>query len=262
MTKIATWNVNSLRQRLEHVLDWLRDEHIDIALLQETKVEDHLFPTLELEQAGYHLAFTGQKTFNGVAIISRFPLSDIRTTLPGNEADEQQRYIEAIADTPNGALRVVSVYVPNGQAPDSDKFVYKMNFFAHLRQHLANLLQDDAPLVVGGDYNVAPEPLDVHDPQKWHGQVCFHPQEREHFRSLRWLGLTDAFRHMNPSAPGYSWWDYRMKQFERDDGLRIDHLLLSANAADRLIASDVDRKPREREKPSDHTPVWCQFADA
>lgn len=257
---IATWNVNSLRQRLQHTLDWTEQQSIDIALLQETKVEDQHFPRMELEEAGYNLAYTGQKTFNGVAILSKYPLQDVITKLPGDDQDDHCRYIEAVVNTPDSPIRVISVYVPNGQSPDSDKFDYKMRFFDRLYKRLEVLLSHDEPLIVGGDYNVAPEPIDVHDPKKWHGQVCFHPLEREHFRSLQWLGFTDAYRKLHPNENKFSWWDYRMKQFERNEGLRIDHLLLSARTVDYLTEADIDDTPRSWEKPSDHTPVWCKLA--
>lgn len=260
MTLIATWNINSIRQRLPHLLQWIDEKQPDILLLQETKVTDDKFPAMELEEKGYNLAFHGQKTFNGVAILSKYPLEDVVKALPGNEDDDQCRYIEALVSLPDGVARVASVYVPNGQSPDSEKFAYKMRFFGHLRAHAARLLDYEEPLVIGGDYNVAPENEDVHEPQKWFGQVCFHPREREHIRALQYGGFYDAFRLANPETRCFSWWDYRQQAFERDDGLRIDHLLLSPQAADRLKESDIDTAPRSWEKPSDHAPVWCRLA--
>lgn len=259
---IATWNVNSVRQRLPHLLAWIADNQPDVLLLQETKCVNEQFPLMELEELGYNLALHGQKTFNGVAILSRYPLADIVTTLPGEDSDEQCRYIEAVASLPSGgAVRVVSVYVPNGQAVDSDKFPYKMRFLDRLREHLAGLLCYEEVLVVGGDYNVAPDAIDVFNPKKMAGQICFHPAEREKFRTIIHQGLYDAFRLKHPQAQEFSWWDYRSGQFDRDEGLRIDHLLLSPQAADILEECVIDAAPRRAEKPSDHAPVWCRLAN-
>ncbi len=259
--KIATWNVNSLRQRLEHLIKWSDEFQPDVILLQETKVTDEQFPRMELENKGFNLAFTGQKTFNGVAILSKFPMEDIITTLPGDDSDEQKRYVEALVTTPNGVARIASVYVPNGQAEDSDKFIHKMSFFDRLHKHLSELLEEDMPLVVGGDYNVAPLPIDVLEPEKKDGMICYHPKERAKWRALEYLGLTESFRMHHPHREeAFSWWDYRQGAFQRNDGYRIDHLLLSGEAADACIASDIDITPRGWEKPSDHTPVWCELS--
>ncbi len=260
---IATWNVNSIRQRLTHLLDWVKANQPDILLLQETKCVNESFPAMELEELGYNLALHGQKTFNGVAILSRFPLADIVTRLPGEETDDHCRYIEAVASLPTGgALRVVSVYVPNGQSPDSDKFQFKLRFFDRLREHLARLLTYEEVLVVGGDYNVAPDAIDVFNPLKSAGHICFHPDERAKLRILFNLGLYDAFRLKYPAKQEFSWWDYRAGQFERNEGLRIDHLLLSPQAADRLEDCQIDTAPRQLDKPSDHAPVWCRLRAA
>lgn len=259
--KIATWNVNSLRQRLEHVLRWIDEAAPDIILLQETKVTDDQFPAMELEDKGYNLAYTGQKTFNGVAILSRFPLEDVVTRLAGDDSDEQARYIEALVTADGKVLRVASAYIPNGQAPDSDKFTYKMGFFDRLYARSQQLLAEETPLVIGGDYNVAPLPIDVLEPEKKDGMVCYHPAERAKLRTLQYLGLSDAFRQHHPNREqAFSWWDYRQGAFERNDGFRIDHLLLSAEAADACTASDIDITPRGWQKPSDHTPVWCELS--
>jgi exodeoxyribonuclease III len=256
---IATWNINSIRQRLPHLLRWLSDTKPDVVLLQETKVSDDQFPAIELEDLGYNLAFHGQKTFNGVAILSKYPLEDVIKTLPGNDEDDHCRYIEALVLAPQ-PVRVASVYVPNGQSPDSDKFIFKMHFFERLRAHAAQLLALEEPLVIGGDYNVAPENEDVKHPQRAFGHICFHPREREHFRALEWQGLYDAFRLKHPDDRRFSWWDYRGGAFEMDIGMRIDHLLLSSEAVDRLHEADIDTAPRQWDKPSDHTPVWCRLA--
>jgi exodeoxyribonuclease-3 len=256
--KLVTWNVNSVRQRLPHLLEWVRQHAPDVVLLQETKCVNDQFPAMELEELGYNLALHGQKTFNGVAILSRYPLSDIITALPNNETDEQCRYIEAVVSLPqNQAMRVASVYVPNGQAPDSEKFAYKLQFLEKLHAHLATLLRYEEVLVVGGDYNIAPEALDVFNPQKLAGSICFHPDERAAWRRLIYLGFYDAFRMKYPNLQQFSWWDYRAGQFDRDEGLRIDHLLLSPQAADILQDCGIDVMPRRAEKASDHAPVWC-----
>lgn len=258
--KIATWNVNSLRQRLEHLLKWADEFQPDIILLQETKVLDEQFPSMELEDKGYNLAYTGQKTFNGVAILSKYPLEEVVTSLEGDESDDQKRYIEALVTTDNGVARVVGVYVPNGQAPDSDKFQYKMNFYDRLNTRTQQLLADDVPLIIGGDYNVAPLPIDVIDPKKMDGMICYHPAERAKLRELEYLGLTDAFRMHHPhQEQAFSWWDYRAAAYARNDGFRIDHLYLSGDAADSCTGSGIDTTPRGWEKPSDHTPVWCEL---
>ncbi len=260
MTLIATWNVNSVRQRLSHLLAWAQENQPDILLLQETKCVNESFPVMELEEMGYNLALHGQKTFNGVAILSKYPLDDVITSIPHNEEDEQCRYIEAVASLPNGqAMRVASVYVPNGQDPESDKFQYKLGFLEKLHQHIKTLLSYEEILVLGGDYNIAPQPLDVYSPEKLAGTLCFHPQERAAFQKMLHLGVYDAYRLLHPQQQGFSWWDYRSQQFERNEGYRIDHLLISPQAADRLRECEIDDAPRRQEKPSDHAPVWARF---
>ena len=252
---IATFNVNSIKARLPNLLAWLDTCPIDILLLQELKCEDHAFPAMELEDRGYNLAIYGQKTYNGVAICSKFPLDDITRGLPGDNADTQARYIEAVASIPGGAIRVASVYVPNGQEVGSDKFAYKLRFYDRLYAHWQQQLRFREKAVLGGDFNCAPEALDVHDPAAWEGKVLFHSDERSRLRSLMHLGMYDAFRVQHPDARHYSWWDYRGGGFERNHGVRIDHLLLSAAAADCLSDCHIDDSPRGQEKPSDHTPV-------
>ncbi len=259
MISIVTWNVNSVRPRLQHLLNFLREQKPDVVLLQETKVENDKFPTMEIEELGYNIALNGQKTYNGVAILSRFVLEDVQNNLP-NFADEQARYIEAVVCLKNSALRVASVYVPNGQDLASDKFQYKMEFLDKLRAHANNLLELDEILVLGGDYNVAPEAGDVFDPQGLAGNICFHPREREKLRSILYLGLYDAWRAKHPHQHAYSWWDYRGNSFAQDKGLRIDHLLLSAKALDVMHDCEIIRTERERDTPSDHAPVtvWLE----
>lgn len=260
MIRIATWNVNSIKARIEHLTAWLREASPDIVLLQELKSEEHSLPTMEIEDLGYNIAALGQKTYNGVAILSKFPIDEVIKGLPTLVDDEQARYIEAIISTDKGALRVASVYVPNGQAVDSDKFQYKMRFFEALRQHLTALLRYDEAVVIGGDYNVAPAPADIFDPKGLDGTVCYHPAERAHFRSLLNLGYYDAFRLKQPESRQYSWWDYRGGAYDRGHGYRIDHLLLNAQAVDMLQSCDIDESPRQKDKPSDHTPVMCGLA--
>lgn len=252
---IATFNVNSIKARLPNVLAWLASAKPDIALLQELKCVDEAFPAMEIEELGYNLALFGQKTYNGVAILSKFPLDDVVRGLPGDASDDQARYIEAVASIPGGAIRVASAYVPNGQDVASDKFPYKLKFLERLRAHWAERLAYHEIAVLGGDFNVAPAPLDVYDAKLLEGSVCYHPAERERLRALLHLGFYDAFRVLHPTEHQFSWWDYRGGGYKRGLGLRIDHLLLSPMAADRLTACIIDEAPRREEKPSDHAPV-------
>ncbi len=252
--KIATWNVNSLNVRKQHVLDWLATSHADVLCLQELKLTDDKFPKADLEAAGYRSWFTGQKTYNGVAILVRDTLgvdeTDVVKNIPGFE-DPQQRVIAA---TVNG-VRIVSAYFPNGQAPDSEKFVYKLQWLDALQAWLKDELTRHPKLALLGDYNIAPEDRDVHDPAKWEGQNLVSPQERAHFAALLEMGFVDAFRHFEQPEKTFTWWDYRMMAFRRNAGLRIDHILLSPALAGTLTACEVDRVPRTWEQPSDHTPV-------
>ncbi len=257
---IATFNVNSIKARLPNVLAWLDAAKPDIALLQELKCVNEAFPAMEIEERGYNLALHGQKTYNGVAILSKFPLDDIIRDLPEADGDDHARYIEAVASVPGGAIRVASVYVPNGQAIDSDKFPYKLKFLERLRTHWQKQLAFHEIAVLGGDFNVAPAPLDVYDAVALDGSVCYHPAERERLRALTNLGLYDAFRALHPHDRQFSWWDYRGNAYEAGHGLRIDHLLISPLAADRLVACHIDETPRALDKPSDHAPVVCTLA--
>lgn len=258
---IASWNVNSIKARLMSVTEWLRTASPDVALLQELKCEEHNLPRMELEDLGYNIVCLGQKTYNGVAILSKYPLDDVKMGLPGNEEDVQARHIEAVVCLKDSAVRVASVYVPNGQEVGSDKFAYKLRFLDRLRAHMSTLLGYDEICVIGGDYNVAPEPIDVYDPARLDGTVCYHPDERAQMRSLFHLGYSDAFRVMNPSEQQFSWWDYRGGSYERGHGMRIDHLLLSPKATDLLSKAWVDEAPRQVEKPSDHAPVVCVLGE-
>jgi exodeoxyribonuclease-3 len=256
--KIATWNVNSVKAHIGHVTAWIDAAKPDVLLLQEIKCLDADFPRLEFESRGYHLAVHGQKTYNGVAILSRAPLSDIRIRLPGDERDEQARWIEATVDN---QVRVASLYLPNGNPAPGEKFDYKLAWMRRLIDHGRALLDADMPLVLGGDYNVCPTDADVYDPAGWRNDALCRPESRARFRELVYLGYTEAFHALHPDARhAYSFWDYQGGAWDRDNGLRIDHLLLSPYAADRLRDCGIDKGPRGRpDKPSDHTPVWCEL---
>ncbi len=256
--KVATWNVNSIKARLPHVERWLREAAADVVLLQETKVTDEAFPRQALEDLGYNVASRGQKTYNGVAILSKQPIDVLADALPGDGADEQARYLEAFT----GGLRVASLYVPNGNPVDSDKFAYKLRWLRRLAAHVEALLASEDAVVLGGDYNVAPTDGDVHDPAGWRDDALCRPESRAALRAAMHLGLTDAIAAKLPGAGHYTWWDYRRAAFDADQGLRIDHLLLSPQAADRLVDAGIDRAPRSWEKASDHTPVWCELSAA
>lgn len=265
MVTIATWNVNSIKARIGNVTQWLRETKPDIVLLQEIKCTTADLPCLEFEDLGYNVAAVGQKSYNGVALLSRFPMTVERQALPGGGEDEQARYIEGLIELPTetGArrrlMRVASIYLPNGNPVDSLKYDYKLAWMERLRRHARSLLQLEEILVLGGDYNVIPEDEDVYDPAAWEDDALFRPEVRRRFRALAHLGFTDAFRAMNQEPHQYSFWDYQAGAWQRDRGLRIDHLMLSPQAADRLGASGIDRAPRGRERPSDHTPVWCRL---
>ena len=256
--KLASWNVNSLKVRLPHLVDWLDRKAPDVVCLQETKIEDEKFPVLEIEAAGYRCAWSGQKTYNGVAILSRGPLADIATGIPGF-ADEQKRVIAASIGQGADAIRVVCVYVPNGQAIGSEKYEYKLNWLAACRTWLEQELITYPRLAVLGDYNVAPADEDVHDPKAWEGQVLFSVPEREAFKKLLALGLKDAFRLFTRNEKSFTWWDYRMNAFKRNLGLRIDHVLLSCELALLCRACSIDVAPRQLERPSDHVPVLAEL---
>ncbi len=248
--KLATWNVNSLKVRLPHVLQWLTDNPVDVLCLQETKTIDEKFPQAEIEAAGYQVIFSGQKTYNGVAILSKHSMTDVVRNNP-HFADEQQRLIAA---TIHG-IRVICAYVPNGQSIDSDKYQYKLSWLAGLQQWLTDELAAHPHLALLGDYNIAPTDRDVHDPAAWVGQVLVSQPERDAFAHMLALPLTDAFRLFDQADKLFSWWDYRQMGFRRNAGMRIDHILLSAPLAATCTACVIDKVPRKWEQPSDHTPV-------
>ena len=256
--RIATWNVNSVNARLENVLDWFREVQPDVACLQEIKCVDEKFPAEAFESLGYNVAVHGQKSYNGVAMLSKFPLEDVRKGLPMfgalGEGDEHARYIEAVIAAPS-PIRVCGIYLPNGNPIGTEKFAYKLNWMERLNRHASDLLKLEEPLVICGDYNVIPEPEDCDNPGSWTGDALFQPESRAAFRSLKWLGLTDAHEAVGSDPHAYTFWDYQAGAWQRNHGIRIDVALLSPQAADRLVASDVHKDVRAREKPSDHVPL-------
>ena len=254
MLKIATWNVNSLRARLAHVLDWLARESPDLVALQETKTQDPQFPSAELEAAGYTSLFAGQKAYNGVAVLSKSPGTLITADLPAID-DPQRRVLAARY----GDLTLLNLYVPNGNSVGSDKYAYKLEWLAALADYIKSLIDEQAKLVVVGDFNIAPQDIDVHDPTAWQGKILVSEAERERLQALFALGLQDCFRASQPLESGFSWWDYRAGSFRRDHGMRIDLILASEAMTATLQACFVDKSPRGWEKPSDHTPVVAKF---
>jgi exodeoxyribonuclease-3 len=253
--KIATWNVNSLKVRLPQVLDWLALSQPDILCLQETKTTDENFPVTELEAAGYHVVFSGQKTYNGVAIISREPADDVLTDIPGLD-DPQRRILGASI----GGIRVLDLYVVNGQEVGSDKFAHKLHWLEKVTDHIHEQLQKHTRLVVLGDFNIAPDDRDVYDPEAWHERILCSTPEREALQRILGLGLSDTFRLFEQEEKSYSWWDYRAAAFRRNRGLRIDLILASPALTQACTACGIDKEPRRLERPSDHTPVVAEFS--
>lgn len=255
--RIATWNVNSVKARLPNVTSWLQSTKPDVALLQEIKCETDSFPRLEFEALGYKVYAVGQKTYNGVAILSRHEASNILDHLPGNAEDAQARYIEATIQ----GVRIASIYLPNGNPVDSEKYPYKLGWLKRLQVQSQQLLRSEMPVVLGGDYNVIPSNDDVYDPKAWEGDALFLPQTRTAFREILNAGYTEAFRALHPhQKQAYTFWDYQAGAWQRDNGIRIDHFLLSPEAADRLTSCSIDRQPRGQEKASDHTPLMLDLA--
>ncbi|MCV2368906.1 exodeoxyribonuclease III [Roseateles oligotrophus] len=253
--RLATWNVNSLNVRLPQMLDWLAANPVDVLVLQETKLTDDKFPAAEIEAAGYQVQWFGQKTYNGVALLSRSAATDIIKNLPGFD-DPQAR---VIAGTVAG-VRCIGAYFPNGQAPDSDKFTYKMAWLDALQRFLSAELQTHEKLVLMGDFNIAPTDADVYDPVAWAGQIHCTPQERGHFQAMLEGGLVDAFRLFEQAPKSWSWWDYRNLAFRKNQGLRIDHILVNSALKNQVKSCVIDKLPRKNERPSDHAPVVIELA--
>jgi len=261
--RIATWNVNSINARLETVLRWFKEASPDVACLQEIKCVDEKFPSEPFESLGYNLAIHGQKTYNGVALLSKAPLEDVRKGLPhhpvhGGQDDDHARYIEAVVSGPQ-PVRVASIYLPNGNPIGTEKFAYKLAWMGRLQAHVRDLLALEEPMALLGDYNVIPEPRDAEYPANWTNDALFQPQSREAFRALKWTGLTDAYLEADGAPGAYTFWDYQAGAWQKNNGIRIDHVLLSPPAADRLAGIGIDRHVRSWEKPSDHVPVWVDL---
>ena len=256
--RLATWNVNSIKARLEHVLGWFEETAPDVAVLQEIKCVDEKFPAEAFERLGYNVAVHGQKTYTGVAMLSKTPLEDVRRGLPGDDGDEQARYIEAVVSGPT-PVRVAGIYLPNGNPIGTEKFAYKLAWMERLRRHATELLRYEEPLVIAGDYNVIPRPDDADKPEGWLGDALFQPESRAAYRALQNLGLTDAFMQVDGGAGAYTFWDYQAGAWPRNHGIRIDHALLSPQAADRLAGVEIHRDVRGRDKPSDHVPVVVEL---
>lgn len=258
--KIATWNVNGIKARIDSLQTWLSEARPDAVCLQEIKCVDEGFPSDLLGELGYNVAVSGQKGFNGVAILSRRPIEDVSRGLPGDEDDPQARYIEATISGDNGgAVRICGLYLPNGNPIGTEKFTYKLAWMERLRRHAAGLLKLEMPIVLAGDYNVIPETEDARNPANWTGDALFQPESRAAFRALQAQGWTEAVRAAMPGERVFTFWDYQAGAWQKNDGIRIDHILLSPEAADRLRAVGIDKHARAWEKPSDHVPVWVEL---
>lgn len=258
--KIATFNINGVKARLPALLDWLAEARPDVVALQEIKSVDEAFPRDEVEAAGYNVATHGQKGFNGVALLSRRPLEDVTRGLPGDDADDQARWIEATVSGAQGALRICGLYLPNGNPAPGPKYDYKLAWMARLETRVRALLAAEEAAAVLGDFNVIPEPEDARNPAAWAEDALFLPATRAAFRRILNLGLTDAIRATTAAPRVFTFWDYQAGAWQKDNGIRIDHILLTPQAADRLSACGIDRELRGREKPSDHVPVWAEIA--
>ena len=261
--KIATWNINGIKARHDNLIAWLKDANPDIACLQEIKSVDENFPRDEIENLGYHLETHGQKSFNGVAILSKLPFDEVNRGLPlleGDAEDEQARFIEGVFSVKNSVIRVVSLYLPNGNPVDTEKFPYKLSWMKRLEAWTRERLQLEEALILAGDYNVIPMPEDCYDPKAWEGDALFRPESRAAFRRLCNLGLTEAIRTSTDAEKTYTFWDYQAGAWPKNNGIRIDHHLLSPEAAKMLVKSGIDKYVRDWEKPSDHVPVWINIA--
>ncbi|MGZ8395822.1 MAG: exodeoxyribonuclease III [Rhodoplanes sp.] len=257
--RIATWNVNSIKQRLENLAAWLKERAPDIVCLQETKCVDESFPRETFEALGYNVAIHGQKAFNGVAILSKLPFDEVTPRLPGDPEDDHARFIEAVVSTGSGVVRVASIYLPNGNPTDTPKYDYKINWMKRLLEYSHERMTLEEPLILAGDYNVIPTDADVHDAELWRNDALFLPRTRERFRALINLGLVDAIRATTDDPGLYTFWDYQAGAWQKNNGIRIDHLLLSPHAADRLVTAGIDKHVRAWEKPSDHVPAWIEL---
>ena len=259
--RIATWNVNSIRQRIDHLLTWLKDCSPDVVCLQEIKCVDEAFPREAIEALGYNVVTHGQKTFNGVALLSKLPFDETRPRLGGDDDDVHARFLEGVVPLKQGVLRVACLYLPNGNPPETEKYPYKLKWMSRLLEYSKERLKTEEPLILAGDFNVIPAARDVHNPAAWVNDALFRPTTRESFQTLLGLGLTDALRAVTDAPGQYTFWDYQAGRWQRDEGLRIDHLLLSPSAADLLQGAGIDRGPRAGDRASDHTPVWCELRE-
>jgi exodeoxyribonuclease-3 len=257
--RIATWNINGIKARIENLLHWLRDASPDVVCLQEIKCVDEAFPSLEIGDLGYHIAVHGQKALHGVAILSKLPLEDVTRGLPAADGDSQPRFLAALVAGESGAIRIASAYMPNGNPIGSEKFDYKLTWLQRLEDWARAELRREEALVIAGDYNIIPEPIDAKYPENWTTDALFQPEPRAAFRRLTALGLTDAVRSVNDGGGIYTFWDYQAGAWQKNNGIRIDHLMLSPEAADRLRQAGVDRHLRAWDKPSDHVPVWIEL---
>jgi len=255
--RIATWNVNSVRARLPNVLEWLAKAKPDVLLMQEIKCETAAFPAMDFKAAGYQTHALGQKSYNGVALASLHPIEEVTEGLKGSSDDEQARYLEASIK----GVRIASIYLPNGNPIGSEKYTYKIEWMKRLKKRAHDLLQDEAKVVLGGDFNIIPEEIDVHNPKDWEQDALYLPQSRAAFRDILHLGYTDIFRALHPKQADYSYWDYQGGAWQQDKGIRIDHFLLSPESVDGTISCVIDRAPRGQEKASDHTPVIMELRD-
>jgi len=258
--KIATWNINGVKARIDTLTRWLALSKPDVVCLQEIKTVDEGFPRDAIEGLGYNIAVHGQKGFHGVAILAKLPLEDVTPRLPGDANDDHSRYLEATVSHPGGSIRVASIYLPNGNPIGTDKFAYKLAWFERLRRHAVELLRSEEKLILAGDYNVIAQPEDAHNPAAWTDDALFQPESRAAWRRLLNLGLTDSIAATHPGGGHYTFWDYQAGAWQKDHGIRIDHLLLSPQATDRLAAAGIDRMTRGWDKPSDHVPVWIELA--
>jgi len=258
--KLVTWNINGVKARLEAAVSWLAAERPEVVCLQEIKSVDEGFPKAPFEDLGYRVETHGQKGFNGVAILSRLSLEDVTRGLPGDETDVQARYIEGTIIAGETAVRVGCLYLPNGNPIGTEKFDYKLRWMDRLERHARRMLQYESPFVLAGDYNVIPEPIDAKRPTAWVNDALFQPESRTAYRKLLALGLTDAVRTCHPEGGIYTFWDYQAGAFAKDDGIRIDHLLLSPQAADRMTGAGIEKAVRAGDKPSDHVPAWVELS--